>query len=147
MVEKLARCGIFCGQCSAFHGKVADLAKQLYHEIETDYSWAKESSEFNYNELLKGLAWMKEQRCPGCRQVSESWCDVKNCSKIQNNEIDNCLICEDFLSCSKTEYQRNRYSYLIKDYNSLKKISIKEYLKLQDEKEKKGIRIQDIRDY
>jgi hypothetical protein len=144
----LAFCGIYCGQCTAFHGKVANRAKELKHLIEKDLTWAKEAQEFNYDETLKGLAWLAEQtHCAGCRQEAQEWCDVKKCKKIRDHTIENCLLCDEFPTCKLTHYIRTRYSYLLKDFEQVQEIGLEEYAKIQNQREEAGIRIQDIRDY
>jgi hypothetical protein len=112
-----------------------------------DYSWLKEEQEFDYDSFLKGLEWFEDSDCPGCRQQERSWCDVKTCIKIKENTVDNCLLCEEFSRCSHTEYQRNRYSYLLEHIEFIKEHGIEEYLREQEKKAEEGVRIQDIRDY
>ena len=147
MEKILGRCGVYCGQCDAFHGVVAELATKLKEKVEEDFSWAQESTEFNYQETLKGLSWFMKQTCPGCRQIEETWCDVYKCKKIRENQMDNCLLCAEFPSCNFTSYQRKRYSYLLRDFEQIKEIGMEEYLKLQQKRAEDGIRLQDIRDY
>jgi hypothetical protein len=152
MDKKLARCGVYCGQCRSFHGDTANLAKQLQNLINTDLSWIEDAwpkaqNPLNYTEFMRGLAWMTEQQCPGCRNVDESWCDVKKCDKIQKDSIDNCLVCEEMPECKFTEYQRSRYSYLLRDWESVQETGIDSYCKEQEKREEQGIRIQDIRDW
>ena len=144
----LAFCGIYCGQCTAFHGEVANRAAELKRLVEKDLSWAKEAKEFNYDETLKGLTWLAEQtRCAGCRQEVQEWCEVKKCPKIRDHTIENCLLCAEFATCTLNHYVRTRYSYLLNDVAQIKEIGLEEYVKLQKQREEAGIRIQDIRDY
>jgi hypothetical protein len=146
--QKLGKCGVYCGQCRAFNSEVADLATTLEKWVKQDYSWIKDVEQsFDYNNFLKGLEWFKDSTCPGCRQVEESWCDVKTCEKIQKNENDNCLLCKEFLKCPLADYQRNRYSYLFEHIEYIKKESFEKYLEREEKASKNGVRIQDIRDY
>jgi hypothetical protein len=132
---------------TSFTSEVSDLATMLKDVLVKDYSWLKEEQEFDYDSFLKGLEWFEESDCPGCRQHEESWCDVKTCIKIKENTVDNCLLCEEFSRCSHTEYQRNRYSYLLEHIEFIKEHGIEEYLREQEKKAEEGVRIQDIRDY
>lgn len=146
--ERLARCGIYCGQCRAYTEEVADIAKQFKEWVEKDYSWLKEIDEgFSYENFIKGLEWFENSTCPGCRNSTEIWCDVKKCDKIKRNEIDNCLICDEFSRCSNTDYQRKRYSYLFKHIEIIKKEGFESFLDEEEKKAREGIRIQEIRDY
>ena len=146
--QKLARCGIYCGQCRAYTEEVTDIAHQFKQWVEQDYSWLKEVEEsFDYDNFMKGLDWFINSTCPGCRNSTESWCDVKKCEKIQQDKIDNCLICDDFKDCTHTEYQRNRYSYLFKHIEFVKKEGFDKFLEEEELKGKEGVRIQDIRNY
>lgn len=146
--NKLGRCGVYCGQCRAYTAEVVNAAKQFKRWVEQDYSWLKEAEEsFDYENFLKGMEWFINAKCPGCRNSAESWCDVKKCEKIQNNVIDNCLLCEEFSECSHTEYQRHRYSYLLNHIEYIKKNGLEKYLEQEEKKAEDGVRIQDIRDY
>ena len=146
--QKLGHCGVYCGQCRAFTAEVTDIATKFKDWVEQDYSWLKEVEEsFDYDNFLKGLDWFTNSTCPGCRNSSESWCEVKKCEKIKQNIIDNCLICDEFAKCPHTDYQRNRYSYLFNHIELIKKEGLDKFLKEEEKKALEGVRIQDIRDY
>lgn len=146
--QKLGRCGVYCGQCRSFNADVADLASQLQEWVKQDFSWMKDVEQsFDYENFLKGLDWFKESTCPGCRQATEGWCDVKKCEKIKNEAIDNCLLCDEFVECPLTDYQRNRYSYLFKHIEYIKNEGFYKFLEEEEKRAKEGVRIQEIRDY
>jgi hypothetical protein len=146
--HKLARCGIYCGQCRAYTEEVTDLAEQFKKWVEQDYSWLKGVEEsFDYDNFLKGLEWFSKATCSGCRNATDIWCEVKKCEKIKDNSKDNCLICDEFSECPYTDYQRNRYSYLFKHIDYIKKEGLGKFLEGEEKKADEGIRIQDIRDY
>ncbi len=145
---KLGKCGVFCGQCRSFGTEVSDTASQLKKWVLQDYTWLKDVEEsFDYENFLKGLDWFMDSTCPGCRESKEGWCDVKKCEKIQNEEVDNCLLCVEFAKCPFTDYQRNRYSYLFKHIEHIDKEGFEKFLEEEERKGEEGIRIQDIRDY
>ena len=75
------------------------------------------------------------------------WCDVKKCPKIQQDEIDNCLVCDEFDECEYTDYVRNRYSYLFDQRKFIQKKGLDAFLEEQEKISKKGVRLPDIRDY
>jgi len=74
-------------------------------------------------------------------------CYFKKCEKIQQDTIDNCLLCDNFKECPYTDYQRNRYSYLFKHIEFIEKEGLDKFLEEEEKKTKEGVRIQDIRDY
>ena len=146
--QKLGKCGVYCGQCRAFTAEVADMATKFKEWVVTDYSWLKEVDySFDYDNFVQGLEWFTNSTCLGCRNSEEIWCEVKKCEKIQQNTIDNCLICQEFANCPSTDYQRNRYSYLFKHIDFISKEGFEKYLEREVKKAKEGVRIQDIRDY
>jgi len=146
--QKLGRRGVYCGQCRAFTGEMANLATEFKQWVIKDYSWLKEVEDsFDYDNFIQGLDWFKNSTCPGCRESTEGWCEVKKCDKIQQNTIDNCLICDDFTNCPHTDYQRNRYSYLFKLVDFIKNEGFDKFLKEEERKAKEGVRLQEIRDY
>ncbi|MBD3172927.1 DUF3795 domain-containing protein [Candidatus Bathyarchaeota archaeon] len=101
--NKLGRCGIYCGQCRAFSSEIAELATQLKKYVVRDFTWLKENEDsFDYDNFLKGLGWFMDSICPGCRGSEETWCDVKKCSKILDDLVYNCLLCEEFSECTFT---------------------------------------------
>ena len=146
--QKLGKCGVYCGQCRSFNSEVSQIASKFQKWVLQDFSWLKEAEQsFDYDNFIKGLDWFKEANCLGCRAVQESWCDVKKCEKIQNEEIDNCLLCEEFSKCPFTDYQRNRYSYLFEHIEFIKREGFDKFLEEEEKKAEEGRRIQDIRDY
>ena len=146
--QKLGRCGAYCGQCRAFNAEVEDLATKFKKWVIQDYSWLKDvENSFDYDNFIQGLDWFKNSTCPGCRESTEGWCEVKKCDKIQQNTIDNCLICDDFAKCPYTDYQRNRYSYLFNSIDYIGKAGFEKFLEEEERKAKEGVRIQEIRDY
>ncbi|TFG19315.1 MAG: DUF3795 domain-containing protein [Promethearchaeota archaeon] len=146
--HKLGRCGVYCGQCRSYTEEMVNAAKQFKEWVEQDYSWLNDVEEsFDYENFLKGIDWFIDSKCPGCRNSSIIWCEVKKCEKIQKDIIDNCLVCEEFPKCAHTEYQRNRYSYLLTHLDYIKKNGLEKYLEEEEKKAEEGVRIQDIRDY
>jgi hypothetical protein len=146
--NKLARCGIYCGQCRSYTTELADIASRLKKYVKQDFSWLREGTEvFDYDNFVKGLEWFTDSTCPGCRDSEESWCDVKKCVKIQENLVDNCLLCDEFPQCPYTDYQRNRYSYLFKHRKFIENEGFDKFLLVEERKAKEGVCIQEIRDY
>ena len=64
-----------------------------------------------------------------------------------SKELKSCLECQEFLSCSRTEYQRERYPIVIEYYNTVKENGFNIYLKEGSEKAKQGVTFLDYRTY
>ena len=58
------------------------------------------------------------------------------CEKVR--EKGSCLLCEEFLECTRTEYQRGRYSLVLERYERVKE---------EREKALSGTLLNDIRKY
>ena len=146
--EKLGRCGVYCGQCRANHREVPEAASTLRKWILEDLSYLKEEKEaFDYENFIKTLDYFASlERCD-CRGQTDVWCDVKKCPKIKQDEIDNCLICDEFDECEYTSYVRNRYSYLFDNRDIIQEKGLDAFLQEQEQKAKDGVRLSDIRDY
>ena len=140
---KYGVCGVFCEMCPSGTGKIAQLATELLKLIAGSYTWAEDEVDFSFKDLKKGLEWLTKDTCPTCQNIEEPWCDVLKCKKAK--KLRSCLLCEDFLECSSTEYQRDRYPFVIESYERVKKIGLEQHLKEEREKAQKGVSLIDIR--
>ena len=140
-------CGVFCGQCHTKE-KVHLLTIELKRLIIDDYDWVEKLIEdFDYTNFLKGLEWFSKQQCPTCSKIADPWCEVRKCEKIINKELKSCLLCEEFLNCSRTEYQRDRYPFVIDHYHRVKQIGFQKHLEEEEKRAEEGVRLIDIRKY
>ncbi len=140
-------CGVYCGQCHTME-KVHLLAMELKKLIIDDYDWvANVVDDIDYTNFLKGLEWFSKQHCPTCVKISDPWCEVRKCEKIINKELKSCLLCEEFLNCPRTEYQRDRYPFVIDRYHRVKQIGFEKHLEEEEKRAKEGVRLIDIRKY
>ncbi len=144
--EKLGRCGVYCGQCRAYHREIPEAASKLRKWVLEDFSYMREEN-LDFENLIKALEHFASLEVCGCRRQKIVWCDVKKCSKIHKDEIDNCLICEEFDACEHTSYVRNRYSYLFDHIKIIQEKGLDAFLEEQEQKSKDGVRLSDIRDY
>lgn len=142
-------CGVYCGMCTASTDTISTTAKKLKDLIIEDYIWVEglENLEFQYKELLKGLDWFADQQCSTCMKNVDAWCDVKKCPKIINSEIKSCLLCDEFISCERTSYQRDRYPFVIDYFKRVKKIGFEKHLEEEEKRAQNGIVLQKIRKY
>jgi len=140
------RCGVFCGQCPTFRGDIQNLAKKLKKHVKGD-DWVDELGIFDFKNFMKGIDWCINLNCPTCQKIEEPWCEVLKCEKIISKKMRSCLECQDFLSCSRTEYHRKRYPIVIESYNTVKEKGFDVYLKEEIAKAKQGVTFLDYRTY
>ncbi len=139
-------CGVFCEQCASGNGRIKELASELLRLTKDVNFHGPKIKAFDFKEFYKGLDWFGETYgCPTCLEIDEPWCAVRKCEKAKN--LGNCLLCEDFIECSKNKYQRTRYSYLLEHYERVKEIGLEQYFLEEREKAKKGLLTHDIREY
>jgi hypothetical protein len=136
-------CGVFCEMCPTGTGKIAQLAAELLRLVKNSYKWAENEVDFSFEDLTKGLEWLTKDSCPTCQHIQEPWCDVLTCEKAKM--LKSCLLCEDYLECPSTDYHRDRYPFVIDNYERVKKVGIKKHLKEERKKAQSGITLNDIR--
>ena len=136
-------CGVFCEMCPTGMGKISQLAIELLRLIKSSYKWAEDQVDFNFEDLHKGLEWLTKVSCPTCHHIKEPWCDVLKCDKAK--KLQSCLLCEEFLECPSTAYQRDRYPFVIEHYHRVKKIGLEKHLEEERKKTRDGITLIDIR--
>ena len=141
-------CGVYCGLCPSGKGEIMEKANDLKKLIIDDYDWVESAiKKFNYHNFLKGLDWFSNQKCSTCLKIIEPWCEVRKCEEIVNHKLKSCLLCDSFLNCPKTEYQRDRYPYVIGHYHRVKEIGFEKHLEEEEKRSKEGITFLDIRKY
>ena len=137
------RCGVFCEMCPTGNGQIKSHAEELLRLTENAYSWAENIVNFKFQDVREGLKWMSNQTCPGCKNISEPWCEALKCEKIQ--KLKTCLLCEEIETCSRISYQRDRYPFILDHHKRIKKIGIEEFYKEEREKSRRGVTLIDIR--
>jgi hypothetical protein len=140
------RCGVFCSQCPTFRGDIQNTAKKLKIYVKSN-DWVDELGIFDFKNFMKGIDYYINLKCETCHKAEEPWCEVLKCEKIISKEMRSCLECQEFLSCSRTEYQRNRYPIVIEYYNTVKEKGFEVYLKEGTENAKQGVTFLDYRTY
>lgn len=105
-------CGLYCGDCFAYTGKIPNLAKELKEELtKAKYDkFAQLLSQIdlgkdfkNYDAFLKVLGLIDQFRCEkSCRNGGGSpFCEIRRC--CQEKKIEGCWVCSDFENCKKLE--------------------------------------------
>jgi hypothetical protein len=111
--ELVAYCGLYCGDCFGYQGKVADLARDLRKELRAARfdKTAEVLSEYSFFDVFKGYARCYEVlgalvkfRCKrGCRSGGGSpFCRMRRC--CERKGIDGCWECDAFETCEKLEF-------------------------------------------
>ena len=112
-IDKIAPCGLYCGDCFAHQGHIADLARDLRKELRAARfdMFAEEMSKVgmfkdyqHYPEAYKVLGAMVKFRCKrGCRAGGGNpWCAAKKCT--ERKELRGCWECPDFETCDKLTF-------------------------------------------
>jgi len=106
-------CGLYCGDCYGFNGKIPNLARDLRLELRKSkfdkfaafMSQTGFGKDFkNYDECYRVLGAMVKFRCKrGCRNGGGSpFCKIRICS--QEKGFEGCWICGEFEKCEKLEF-------------------------------------------
>ena len=109
----IAYCGLYCGDCHAYTGKIPDLARDLRKELRKSkydkfaefiatYSFGKDFK--HYIECYKLLGAMVKFRCEkGCRAGGGlQSCKIRKC--CQKKDIEGCWECHEFEACNELDF-------------------------------------------
>jgi len=111
--ELTAHCGLYCGDCIRYNGKVVDLAGELWHELQKaqfdKYAAVKSKSVNeleNYDQFCQILEVIAQLKCISpCRLGGDgcaSSCQIKKC--VQSKGMQGCWQCHQMETCSKFEF-------------------------------------------
>ena len=138
--EKLiAYCGLYCGDCHGYKGKVADLARDLRKELRdsryerfarfvSEKGFMKELE--NYDVCYETMGAMVKFRCrKGCRNGGgPPFCRIRKC--CQKKGYDGCWECGEFGACEKLDFLRPVHDDgYIKNLRRIKKKGKEEFTK------------------
>ncbi len=137
--DLIAYCGLYCGDCYQYQGKIADLARDLRKELR----WGKfeeraakmaENSFFaafkNYPECYELLGAMVKFRCKrACRGGGgPPVCRIRECCR--EKAIEGCWLCDEFESCKKMDFLKAFHEdAYIKNLKLLKKSGVDSFIK------------------
>jgi len=62
-------------------------------------------------------------------------CENRRCAS--EKKLRSCLLCNDYLTCKNTEYQRDVYPFVIENYSCVKQVGFLKHL--EEERAKAGI--------
>lgn len=135
----VAYCGLYCGECYNYTGKIADLARDLRKELRS-FRFDKSAealsklSFFNvfkeYDKCYEVLGAMVKLRCHrACRGGGGNpYCKIRTC--CQKKQLEGCWLCDEFESCAKLDtLKANHGAAHIKNLRKIQKKGIDEFLK------------------
>jgi hypothetical protein len=111
--ELVTYCGLYCGDCHGYTGRVADLARDLRKELrQTRYDLFADFMAItpfgkvfeNYDTCYEVLGQMVKFRCRrGCRNGGGNpGCTIRKC--VLKKELDGCWECAEFETCEKLDF-------------------------------------------
>jgi hypothetical protein len=132
----VAYCGLYCGDCFFYQGKIADLARDLRKELrkaKLDQNY-KEFIKFakgfeKFNQCYELLGAMVRMRCKRtCRNGGgPPFCKIRKCCQEKN--ITGCWECEEFETCEKLDFLKPTHKDAhIKNLRFIKKQGIDKFI-------------------
>ena len=137
--ELIAYCGLYCGECYNYKGKIADLARDLRKELRAEKFGERaekmsQTSFFatfkNYPQCYELLGSMVKFRCHRtCRgNGGPPGCKMRDCCRRKN--IEGCWECDQFETCRKLDFLRDFHDDAhLKNLAILKKSGVEGFLK------------------
>ncbi len=141
MAEKkdlIAYCGLYCGDCFGYQGKIADLSRDLRKELRSHRfdKTAESLSEVpffatfkNYPQCYEVLGALVKLRCKNtCRGGGgPPFCKMRICCRKKG--IDGCWQCDEFETCDKLDFlNTNHGDAHLKNLRKLKKAGVDSFL-------------------
>ncbi len=111
--DLIAYCGLYCGDCFRYKGKIADLARDLRKELRAaKFAGTAEAMAAipffdvfkDYDTCYEVLGAMVKLRCnKACRDGGgPPFCEMRKC--CQKNGIEGCWQCGEFEVCGKLDF-------------------------------------------
>jgi len=137
--DLVAYCGLYCDDCMAREGKIADLATELERELKkagferfvdavSDVPFFKALKKYpDFNEVLDVL---KKSRCTKtCKEGGANpACEVRICCKEKG--IEGCWVCGEFVECEKLVFLEGVHGIAhIRNLRRLKRNGVAEFVK------------------
>jgi hypothetical protein len=132
-------CGVYCGQCPSGNGRVKVIAGELKRLVDTvGYDWVEFAvKSFRFKEFRRGLEWFATAQCPMCLNGGGAPCENRKCAA--EKKLRSCLLCDDYLACEHTGYQRDRYPFVVENYERAKQVGFQKHLEEEEERARAGI--------
>lgn len=132
--ELLAPCGLYCGDCYANTGEIADQARDLRKTLRSrrfkDYAKAIPFKEFkHYEECYACLGAMVKLRCrKGCRQGGGNpYCKIRICADKKG--FQGCWECSEFQDCNNLKFLESTHGERhFKNLRKLRRSGVEKFL-------------------
>ncbi|MCK4546614.1 MAG: DUF3795 domain-containing protein [Candidatus Eisenbacteria sp.] len=136
--KMVAYCGLYCGDCFAYQGKIADLARDLRKELrQAKFAITAEamsgisffSALKHYPECYDALGVMVKLRCKRtCRGGGgDPYCKIRTCAR--KKELEGCWECDEFETCKKMDFLRTNHGGAhLKNLRKIKRQGMKAFL-------------------
>lgn len=142
--ELSAFCGIYCGTCGMYRGRVyAKIAQEFLEVIiagdypdELTINPKGEKPDFDFNEFLKGVEYFCREESGAycqrpCKQAGGVACDIRICARKRGFEM--CYECEDF-PCEHFSLTLERHPERLEDYERFKELGFEGWLRFHAER-------------
>ena len=137
--DLIAYCGLYCGDCFGYKGKLADLARDFRKELRQ--SKFDKTAEFmatfsffevfkNYKQCYEVLGALVKLRCKkACKGGGgPPFCKMRKCC-VKNN-IEGCWECSEFEDCKKLDFLKPSHNDAhLKNLRKIKKQGINTFIK------------------
>ena len=131
----IAYCGLYCGDCFGYKGKIADLARDLRKELRQEkFDIIVKGIPFkafkNYKECYEVLGALVRLRCKNASRGGggNPFYKIRKC--CQEKGIDGCWECKEFEKCKKLDFLKTNHGNAhIKNLRKLTKKGIQDFLK------------------
>ena len=136
--DLIAYCGLYCGDCYRYKGRIADLARDLRKELRQEkFDKTAESMSAisffaafkNYSQCYELLGEMVKFRCKRtCRGGGgPPVCKIRECCR--KKDIEGCWQCAEFETCQKLDFLKTFHDDAhIKNLRTLKKAGIDSFI-------------------
>jgi hypothetical protein len=137
--DLVAYCGLYCGDCFHYKGRIADLARDLRKEFR-QYKFDRRAEKMatnayyapfkNYQQCYELLGMMVGFRCKrGCRgNGGPPVCKIRECCR--EKAIEGCWLCGAFETCKTMEFLKKYHEDgHLKNLRILKKSGLDSFIK------------------
>ena len=102
------------------------------------YNWVEQVvKSFKFAEFRKGLEWFAVAQCPMCLNGGGAPCENRKCAA--EKKLPNCLLCDTYLTCEHTKYQREWYPFVVDNYKRVKEVGLQKHLEEEEERARAGV--------
>ena len=132
--DLIAYCGLYCGDCFSYKGRIPDLARDLRKELrQAKFDKVAEGIPFkefqHYSECYDVLGAMVRLRCKSaCRGGGGNpFCPIRKC--CQKKGIEGCWQCDEFGTCKKLDTLKPVHGdAVIKNLTKIKKSGVDAFI-------------------